>query len=286
MGGVPAASSNGKPHPAALGAESGVARVAPELVVHQKTTRSGHFVLWTDGAIREDGTYDAVIHFHGIPQALSPAIRESGLSAVVLVIEGGVRTDDYQRAFGISGTLFRLLSALRLQVSTIAGGREVRERRVAVSAWSAGSGAIVPMLKRPKEFDRLDAVVLADGLHASFVDPRRRAIGDAQLEPIRAFAAEALDGKRFFGLTHTAIQTPNFGSTTETATRLLEMLELSPVHVLDPLEGEAGPRATSRTERGAFFVLGFSGEDRRAHAEQQWALGRTLWNRLAKYWGN
>ncbi|MGC4068012.1 MAG: hypothetical protein QM784_25860 [Polyangiaceae bacterium] len=253
--------------------------------VHQKTTRSGNFVLWTDQALRDDGTYDAVIHFHGIPQALAPALRESGLAAVVLVLEGGLTTDDYKQAFGLSGTLSRLLASLRVQVSAIAGGREVREHRVAVSAWSAGSGAILPMLKRPEESDGLDAVILADGLHASFVDPRRRKIGDAQLEPIRAFATEAVEGRRFFGITHTAIRTPNFGSTTETAARLLEMLDLSPIHVLDPPDEGVGPRATTRTERGDLIVLGFAGEDRRAHAEQQWALGRTLWKRLAKRWG-
>jgi hypothetical protein len=260
-------------------------QVDPELTIHQKATRSGNFVLWNDRAIRSDGTFDVIIHFHGIPQALSKALKESGLPAVVLVIEAGVTTADYGQAYGLPGTLSRLLSALRTQVSTIADRGDVREKRVAVSCWSAGSGAVLPMLKRAKEAERLDAVIFADGLHAAFVDPRKRAIGDAQLEPVRAFAAQALEGRRFFGLTHTAIQTPDFGSTTETATRLLETLGLSPIHVVDPPDAETAPRASSRTERAAFVVLGYSGEDRRAHAEQQWALGRTLWNRLAEHWG-
>jgi hypothetical protein len=162
-------------------------------------------------------------------------------------------------------------------------GRDVHEGRVAVSAWSAGSGAILPMLKRADEAERLDAVLISDGLHASFLEPQKRTIGAVQLESVRRFAEAAISGKKLFGLSHTAIDTADYASTTETANELLRLLELSPIHVVDPPVGD-GPTASSRTERGNFTVLGFDGKDKQAHARQQWAIGRILWSNLAQRW--
>jgi hypothetical protein len=253
------------------------------LEIKQRITPSGHYILYHPDAIRDDGSYDVIIHFHGIPQALGPALRESGLRAVLLVLEAGVVTGDYGNAYGQSGTLERLLKAIRGHMSDIARGRDVHEARVAVSAWSAGSGAVLPMLRRAKEAALLDAVVISDGLHASFLEPLRRTIGDVQLEPVRHFAEDAIAGRKLFALSHTSIDTVDYASTTETANQLLQLLNLSPVHVVDPPKND-GPVATSRTEQGGFSVLGFDGKDKQAHARQQWAIGRLLWSSLATRW--
>jgi len=251
--------------------------------IQRKITPSGNYLLWPSDALDSSGSYDVVIHFHGIPQALEPALSESRLRAVLLVLESGTFTTDYKNAFGLPGTLERLLGAIRLQLAEFVPGKQPHERRVAVSAWSAGSGAVMPMLRRAEEAEKLDAVVLSDALHASFLDLKKREIGDSQLEPLVKFALLAIEGRKFLALSHTAIQTPDYGSTTETANRLLELLQLSPIHVLDsPTSVE--PVATARTERGSFSVLGFGGADKHAHAVQQWAIGRTLWARLAQRW--
>lgn len=252
------------------------------VAIQKKATRAGHFILWDSAAIREDGSYDVIIHFHGIPQALEPALAESGLHAFLLVIEAGLVTGDYRNAYGMAGTLDRLLKAMRERVSEIAG-RPMHEARVAASSWSAGSGAILPMLRRPSEVDRLDAVVFSDGLHSSFIEPRTREIHAEQLEPVRSFAAEAIAGRKFFGLSHTAIQTVDYASTTETATRLLSLLQVAPTHVVDPTE-QREPVVATRAELGAMSVLGFGGQDTRAHGRQQWAIGRVLWSALAARW--
>jgi hypothetical protein len=190
---------------------------------------------------------------------------------------------DYSKAYGQPGTLERLLSAIRKQISTIVNGRDVHEERIALSAWSAGVGAILPMLRRVKETTLLDAVVISDGLHTAFLDPRHRTIGDFQLEPVRLFAEQAIAGNKYLALSHTAIDTVGYASTTETAERLLSLLALTPVHVFDAPPSE-GPVATSHVERGSFRVLGFDGNDKRAHARQQWAIGRLLWSGLATRW--
>lgn len=254
---------------------------APE--VFRKTTPSGNVLLWSDGALHEDGSFDVVIHFHGIPQALSPALLESKLRAVVLVLESGTMTTDYRDAYGLPGTLPRLLGAIRKQMGEAMPGKVPHERRVALSAWSAGSGALSAILKREEDMKSVDALIYSDGLHASFVDPKRREIGDFQLENVRRFAEQAMSGEKFLAITHSAIMTVDYASTTETARRLLELLSLTPVHVLDSPASEK-PTLISRTERGEFSVLGFDGVDKQAHAQQQWAIGRILWSRLARRW--
>jgi hypothetical protein len=254
-----------------------------ETEILQHITPSGHYVLYHPEALRSDGTYDVIIHFHGIPQALGPALRASGLKAVLLILESGVVTADYRDAYGQSGTLGRLLSALRVQMTKVFKGKDVHERRVAVSAWSAGSGAVVPMLKRNADLALLDAVLISDGLHASFVEPARRMIGGFQLEAVRLFAEEAMAGRKLLAISHTAIQTGEYASTTETANELLHLLDLSPVYVVDPPASD-GPIATSRTERGSFKVLGYDGNDKQAHARQQWSIGQILWSNLKDRW--
>jgi hypothetical protein len=264
--------------------KSSEAKGARDGSIRTHITPSGNYILFHPDAIRADGSYDAIIHFHGIPLALEPAMKESGLHAVLLILENGILTNDYRDNFGAKGTLDRLLLAMREQVAKFSGNRDAHESKVAVSAWSAGSGAIIPMLRRSEEAARLDAVILSDSLHSSFIDLKQRLIPEEQLEPVRAFAELATEGKKLFALSHTAIQTVDYASTTETAKRLQKLLHLSPLHIVDPPAVEKKPVETSRTEKGSLVMLGFDGNDKRAHATQQWAIGRILWSKLAERW--
>ncbi|HEY5956234.1 MAG TPA: hypothetical protein VIV60_06770, partial [Polyangiaceae bacterium] len=191
--------------------------------------------------------------------------------------------ESYRDGHGAPGTLGRLLDALHAHVAEAFHRDDVHVRRVAVSAWSAGFGAVAPMLRRTEDVNRIDAVLVSDGIHVSFTDPRNRSIGDAQLAAVAAFARRAMTRDKLLGITHTAIQTPDFASTTETAAKLLEMLKLTPNVILDS-NSNRDPIATSFVESGDFVLLGFAGNDKHAHAVQQWALGRTLWARLSARW--
>jgi hypothetical protein len=260
------------------------ARLEPTIdVLPSKLTRAANVIVWHPSAVEADGSYDVIIHFHGVQMALEPAMREAQLRAVLIIVNDGLVAESYRDGHGAPGTLQRLLDGLHAHVAEAFHRDDVHARRVAVSAWSAGFGAVAPMLKRAEEVARIDAVLVSDGIHVSFTDPRNRSIVNSQLEPVAAFARRAMSRDKLLGITHTAIQTPDFASTTETANKLLEMLALTPNVILDGDKARE-PLATSVAESGDFVLLGYAGNDKHAHAVQQWALGRTLWARLRARW--
>lgn len=248
-----------------------------------KLTRAANVIVWHPDAVEQDGSYDVIVHFHGVQMALEPAMREAGLRAVLLIVNDGLVAESYRDGHGAPGTLTHLLDALHQHVAEAFHRDDVHARRVAVSAWSAGFGAVAPMLRRSDDVGRIDAVLVSDGVHSSFTDLRRRVIADNQLNSVVAFAKRAIARDKLFAVTHTSIQTPDFASTTETAQKLLDLLGLTPNMILDKRPGQ-DPRPTSMIEKGDFVLMGFAGNDKHAHAVQQWALGRTLWARLAERW--
>lgn len=248
------------------------------------TTPAGSTILYTANAVNEAGEYDAIIHFHGVYTALEPALRDSQLNCVVLIVEAGLTAQDYSRRFGAAGTLQALLRGLRRQVSREHDGAKVRERRLAISAWSAGYGATNQILRRPEDVALISALLLSDSPHAAFLDLGRRVVSDDQLEPYRLFAESARAGERVFGMTHTQIQTGDFASTTEVAERLRTLLKLPEEILPASLLGLESLRG--QIQQGGILMQGFSGGDRHAHAEQQRLLGQTLWRWLARHWSN
>jgi hypothetical protein len=250
-----------------------------------KVTRMGNVIVWHPFAVEADGSYDVIIHFHGVQIALEPAMREARLKAVLIIINDGLVAESYRDGHGAPGTLDNLLEALHGHVVEAFHRDDAHARRVAVSAWSAGFGAVAPMLRRDADVARIDAVLISDGLHSSFTDPKRRFVADSQLDFVVNFAKRAIARDKLLGITHTAIQTPDFASTTETAHKLLGLLDMTPDMILDADDGRE-PVPTASTQRGDFVLLGYAGNDKHAHAVQQWALGRTLWARLAERWNH
>lgn len=250
-----------------------------------KVTRMGNVIVWHPFAVEADGSYDVIIHFHGVQIALEPAMREARLKAVLIIINDGLVAESYRDGHGAAGTLDNLLEALHGHVVEAFHRDDAHARRVAISAWSAGFGAVAPMLRRDADVARIDAVLISDGLHSSFTDPKRRFVADSQLDFVVNFAKRAIARDKLLGITHSAIQTPDFASTTETAQKLLELLDMTPDMILDAAEGRE-PVPTASTQRGDFVLLGYAGNDKHAHAVQQWALGRTLWARLAERWNH
>lgn len=245
-------------------------------------TRAGNVVVMAPGAVSDDGSYDVLVHFHGVHTALEPALRQSGLHAVLVVVNVGIGTKAYRERYSVEGMFDALLRGLRAQIARRRNLPGAHERHVAVSAWSAGFGAVVSLLRQPAVFARIDALFLADALYVAYIDPRRRIPSDQQLAPLVEFAKLAKSGRRLFGLTHTNVPTVGYSNTADSAHRLLQLVDL----VETPVEASVAsdPSISTRLDQGNLHVLGFVGADRSAHVHQQWAIGATLWSRLAQRW--
>src|SRR5262249_24222731 len=107
---------------------------------------------------------------------------------------------------------------------------------VTLTAWSAGYGAVREILKVPEYYERINAVLLLDGLHTGYVGgkpgPKESKLEEENLRVFVKLARDAADGKKQFLVTHTEIFPGTFASTTETADYLLHQLGLKRTAVL------------------------------------------------------
>ncbi|WP_434048165.1 MULTISPECIES: hypothetical protein [Sorangium] len=225
-------------------------------------------------AIRADGGYDLLVHFHGAePVRKQLAPRDLGL--VIAGVDLGTRSSEYARALE-GGGWGALLQAIDSEVASAVGVTGARARRLALSSWSAGSGAIGRIIERGS--DPIDALILLDSLYGSYM-PGQTSLVQGQLAPYVALAGAAARGAPLFYLTHSETPTSGYASTREAATFLLSELGASPVAVTAsgdaPPSGASGPgeagdalRLTRMYDGGSLYVRGYAGAGPGGHCAQ------------------
>jgi hypothetical protein len=147
-------------------------------------------------------------------------------------------------------------------------------RHLALSAFSAGYGAVRAILQDSALASRVHAVQLLHGLHALYV-PEGRLLADggtiepSQLAPFVAFARRAMRDEVRFVITHSMIFPGTYASTTEVTDALLDVLGLRRTAVL--AWGPRGMQQLSCVQVGGFEVLGFAGNSTPDHVDHQLA---------------
>jgi hypothetical protein len=246
------------------------------------TVRAGRKVVHIPADCRRPGgSYDLVVHFHGDPRAVQTAFDNAGVKAVLVVLNLGIGSGPYEKAFAQEGSLDRLLESVNTIVSENCPMPERKLGRLALSSWSAGYGATYRILSHESEARRVDSVLLADGLHAGFESKYHSKVNALQMAPFDDFASRAVKGETLMAITHSSIVTP-YASTTQTASQILETEGIERV----PAD-EFGPRGMhliSRADRGGLSVRGFAGGDTDAHCDHLYALGENLLRRLTERW--
>jgi hypothetical protein len=232
------------------------------------------------GCGSRDGNVDVLVHFHGVETAMSRAYLESDLQSVLVIVNLGEFSDPYETHFAESGSLNRLLGQVETTLKHYCPSAHLA--RVALSAWSGGYGAVYRILNHEAEAARVDAVLLADGLHVGFTNKRTRQLNDLQMAAFTRFAEQAVHGERLFAITHTQIKTP-YASTAETADYLLRANRVART-ALDAPGPLPSMTLTSRGIANGLTVLGYQGSDVRAHCDHLHAIGRTLLPLLRARW--
>ena len=143
--------------------------------------------------------------------------------------------------------------------------------RFTLVGFSAGHGAVRAILRTPRHFDRVSAVLLLDGMHTAYVpDGKPIAAGGSldttNLVAFADFARAAIAGKKPFLVTHSEIFPGTFASTTETADWLLATLGLHRTPVMQ--RGPRGMQQLSEVRAGQFELLGFAGNSAPDHVDQ------------------
>ncbi len=124
-------------------------------------------LLVSDRARTRD-VFDLVIHFHGAAWLPEQAVAGLGRNTVTAVVNLGAGALAYDRAFADPTAFDSLLAGVAREVSA-AIGKATRVARVTLVGFSAGHGAVRAILREPRHFAKVDAVLLLDGMHTSYV---------------------------------------------------------------------------------------------------------------------
>jgi hypothetical protein len=210
---------------------------------------------------------NVVLHLHGAASVIEPALVEVGWPAVLIEFNRKGLSSVYTKPFSDAALFARLLDRALAAVKDAGLADDPRVGWVVVSSFSAGFGGVRELLKDPRSYDRIDALVLADSLYAGYLgDPKDRKVDPALMTGFRRFARDASDGKKSLLVAHSALVPDGYASTAETADDLIRSLSGMP----EVARTAWGPKltATRRFERGRALIVGFegtTGEDHMAH---------------------
>jgi hypothetical protein len=247
-------------------------------------TTGGRVVYLPNGCRTVSRPFDLLVHFHGAPPSLEPTFERSDIDGVLVILNLGIGSGRYDEAFRYPGSFDAMLTRTASAIHELCPNAVSTPARIALSAWSAGYGAVFRILDHEKDAKRVDAVLLADGLHANFEagSGSEHRIEVEQIAPFVNFADEAVAGKKLFAITHSSILTP-YASTTQTSDYLLaqENIESVPAKIAPP---RPGMLPLTRGDAGNFHVMGFAGDNEQAHCDHLHAFGDTLLPYLKQRW--
>lgn len=225
-------------------------------------------------AVADDGSFRLLVHFHGAEPARKQLAAE-GFGLVIAAIDAGVGSRAYERALGEPASFGQLVAAVEAEVAA-ANGLPVNgahARSIVLSSWSAGYGAVTQILAR--RTPGIDAVILLDSLYAGYPG-NGRALEHGQLKAFVDAARAARTGGPAFYLTHTAIATPGYASTSEVASFLLRELGAAATPVDDGAAAAERFPLLRLYDEGRLWIRGYAGADRDAHCAQLHLLPTVL----------
>jgi hypothetical protein len=210
------------------------------------------------------------IHFHGARWLPEVAAAKDGRHAVISV-EGGSGSTAYAKQFS-DHALFGAMLKEAEQKSGVTFGP------IWLTCWSAGHGAIRENLAVPEYYDRVEKVLLIDGMHTGYIGgkpgPSESQLENDHLDTFLKFARDAVAGRKTLLITHSEIFPGTFASTTETADWLLAQLGIHQTAVL-----KWGPMRTqqlSEAHAGKFRMVGYAGNSAPDHVDQFHSLTEYL----------
>jgi len=219
-----------------------------------------------------------VVYFHGAAFIPAYAVTQLGDDHVVASMTLGAGSGVYDRTFSNPAVYDSLIATIARRIAdTLA--HPVRFRDITLVGFSAGHGAVRAILRDSAHFKSVNAVLLLDGMHTSYVPEgtvieKGGAIDSTNLVAFERFARAAMRGEKKFVVTHSEIFPGTFASTTETADWLIQALGLQRTPVLK--WGPRGMQQTSEVRSGAFHIMGFAGNAGPDHIDHAQGLPEFL----------
>ena len=244
----------------------------------------GRIALPQRGGHTDDMGFDVVVHFHGYSATRKTFVQVARGSAYV-GIDRGLGSGPYAEAFRKPSQFAELTRSIAAALRKHTHDEGAYVRHLALSAWSAGYGAINQILKQ--DDSRIDAVILLDGLHAAWNpasakrDGSLASVSGHSIEPIIDFARKAAKGEKFFYLTHSQIDPKKYPSTSASARLLLHELGLTAKPQTSSSAEIYGVQAVAK--RQGFFLASYAGRNEAAHCTHISHIADAL-QRLEQRW--
>jgi hypothetical protein len=233
--------------------------------------------------------YDLDVHFHGLADVVADEWTQAEVDGVLAVANAGAWSRDYRRVYGHPGVLGEILERAANAVSALCPRASLEPKRLALSGWSAGYSVIRHIL-RDSGPERVDAVLLSDGIHAALAPTASnpRGVLPVDVAPFVEFGRLATAGKKLFSITHSSIRPPDYASTTEATDYLLSELRVARTqakwaNVEGPTRDAAQP--TSQVDSAGLHVRGYDGDQAPDHIWQLRQMDSTLFADLKAWWG-
>jgi hypothetical protein len=273
-------------------------RADRHLVRSWRAPLAGGLLTFPPSFASEDGLYDLVLHLNGNTDLVEESYGYAGVNAVVVILNLGVGSGVYEDRFA-DPAAFSLIVERAQAVMVERGLRGAHLGRLALSAWSSGYGGVVTLLGHEAVFDRIDAVLLLDAIHCGYDNSWPRRLKSWQIDPLRRFAARAVDGRALLSITHSEIETYGYLNAHRTTDLVLESVGVprvptasaQPMPVLATMVGVL-PRAQMvplppRTEahRGGLHVRGYAGNGPVTHMLHLVQMSTTALPDLVERWG-
>ena len=245
--------------------------------------RVGRIAIPQKGGHTKDFGYDVVVHFHG-QTALRMTLAQVARGVAFVGIDLGIASGPYSDAFTSPEAWPQLKRSIESALKAQSGDSRAHIRHVALTAWSAGYGAVNEILKHDKE--GIDAVVLLDGLHAAW-DPTHNSHSTGNdviagpIAPTLEFAKMALKGEKIFVFSHSEVDPVTYPSTRLTADMLMRELGLKR-HAVPSDSDRFGLYGTVDT-RGV-HIWSYRGGDKPAHCTHLTHIDRAVRDILEPAW--
>ncbi len=221
----------------------------------------GQMIAPGRGGLTRSGGFDLIVHFHGHEPIRKEFVKEA--KGIVLVgIDLGIGSGPYSRAFASPAAFKRLLESVEAEMARRSGRKKTHVRRLGLSAWSAGYGAIAEILRQPAG-KKVDVLILLDSVHTGYVDAEAKTLKTAQLDPFVAFARRAVRGRDFMFQSYSSIVPPGYASTQEVARYVIGKLGGKPRRARR--NDVLGLRLFERYDRGGYHARGYRGGDKPDH---------------------
>jgi hypothetical protein len=221
----------------------------------------GQMIAPHKGGTTKSGGFDLVVHFHG-HEPIRKEFVKTAKGPVLVGIDLGIGSGAYSKGFASPNAFTTLIRSVEAAMASKTGKKDARVRKLALSSWSAGYGAIEQILRQPAG-KKVDSVILLDSLHAGYADEQAKTLKVDLIEPFIDFARKAAAKQRLMFLSHSSIIPPGYASTMETANFIIKQLKGKPKKATR--QDVLGLDLFQRFDKGNFKVRGYTGNDKPDH---------------------